>query len=449
MKFERSPSASIGFFRGQRSVINRVRPRFLLRPKFKWVIRYCYYAFVFSVPFEMADINPGQMLTISKLIGYLLIVFGCLQPSLCFKKPPKAFWYFVAYLAICTATGAVFMGGDAVDPEFFRLFVIQLFSRVQMLGLFWIAHNLFRQEEVVKGSLIALGLSTVVIVFLQLAGLAGDAEPAQGRVSAFEANPNSIATVLSLGFIAVFGLAYGRENTDWKTRLIFWTTSLSLAAAIVRTGSRGAAVALALSFGVLLFKEGNIGKKFKMGVLGLIGISVLAVLSYQVPSVRDRWEKTLVEGNLAGREKIYPEALQMFVERPLLGWGMLNHTAELGARFGLVKLDPHNMYLFVLTEVGLVGLIIFLIGVTKCWLAAWRARFNIQGITPLMMLSFLLMINMKGSWQQKKLFWFVLAYALASAGYGAARTRWVNPAPRPAFRLRNIPRHRSASRTLG
>jgi O-antigen ligase len=427
MNIQTPSTGSIAESRDRWPIYTASKPLFLLRSKFKWFIRYSYYAFVFSVPFEMADINPGNLLTMSKLIGYLLVGLAFLQPSLCFKKPPKPFWFFAVYLAICAATGAVFMAGDAVDPDFSRSFVIRVLSRIQMLGLFWISYNLFHQEQVVKGTLVALSLSTILIVLFQFAGLAGETAGERGRVTAFDANPNSVATVLSFGLIAVFGLAYGREKNDWKSRLVFWTTSGIVAAAIVRTGARGAAVALALSFGVLLFKKGDVAKKVKMGVLGLVGISVLAGLSYQLPAVRDRWEATLLEGSLAKRERIYPEAWSMFLERPLFGWGIINHHFELGARFNRLAMDPHNMYLFLLAEVGLIGSIPFFAGVMKCWLAAWRSRFSLQGVTPLMMLSFLLISNMNGSYQEKKLFFLLLAYGLASAGYSATYKQETNP----------------------
>jgi O-antigen ligase len=394
----------------------------------------------------MADINPGGMLTISKLIGYLVVALAFLQPSRCFKLPPKAFWFFAIYLAISAVIGLFTVLAGMDEPGFARLWMTTLFSRIQMLGLFWIAYNLFQQEEVVKGTLIALALSTILIVLLQLAGLAGEIEAGKDRVAAFDANPNSVATVLSLGLLAVFGLAYGREKTDWKARLLFWATSAVLATAIVRTGSRGAAIALALSFGLVLFKQGDVGKKLKLCLLGLVVMSVLALLSYQIPAVRERWEATLMEGSLAGRDEIYPAAVGMVFDKPFLGWGPIIHLDELGLRLGRPSRDPHNAYLFVLTEAGIVGFTPFFIGLWICWRTAWKSRFTIQGVTPLMMMSFLLMINMKGSWQNKKLFWLVLGYAVASSAYNALRNRSPQTSLENAYNSPNRARSTRSSR---
>jgi O-antigen ligase len=183
---------------------------------------------------------------------------------------------------------------------------------------------------------------------------------------------------------------------------------------------------LALSFGILIFKKGDITIKFKMAVFGLAAVIVLGIFSYQVDAVRLRWEQTLLEGRVAGRDVIYTQAVGMVMEKPMFGWGPVNYLYELGSRLGLPSRDPHNAYLTILTEVGLIGAIPFFAGLWLCWHEAWKARFSIQGIAPVMMLSFLLMINMKGSWNNKKLFWLVLAYALASSAYATAVKRWPN-----------------------
>ena len=50
-----------------------------------------------------------------------------------------------------------------------------------------------------------------------------------------------------------------------------------------------------------------------------------------------------------------PEAWNMFIQAPIMGWGPGNHIIELGSRFGRKPLDTHNGYLWVLTETGLAG----------------------------------------------------------------------------------------------
>ena len=47
--------------------------------------------------------------------------------------------------------------------------------------------------------------------------------------------------------------------------------------------------------------------------------------------------------------------------------------------------------------------------------AAWQARLRIEGALPMAMLGCLLVFNLSGSWQNRKLFWLTAAYVLAGA----------------------------------
>ena len=138
----------------------------------KRIILYAYCAFVFSLPFEMAEVEvAGGLLTLSKFLGYLFVILTLLQPSLCFKKPPKAVWYFAAYLVIFAIAGFFLVQAQPGDQELQKLLLSRFFSRVQMLVLFWISYNLMREEIVVKGTLLSLSVSVVALTLLQICRL--------------------------------------------------------------------------------------------------------------------------------------------------------------------------------------------------------------------------------------------------------------------------------------
>jgi O-antigen ligase len=103
----------------------------------------------------------------------------------------------------------------------------------------------------------------------------------------------------------------------------------------------------------------------------------------------------------------------------LIGWGPIHHYYELGSRLGLLARgrDTHNLFLWILTEVGVMGAIPFFTGLWLCGYAAWQARYTVQGILPLAMIACLLIANMAGTWHNRKIFWIVLSYALASQSY--------------------------------
>lgn len=383
----------------------------------KWFIRYTFYAFVFSLPFEVIDLGIGA--TIPKLIGVALAGFALLQRRLCFAFPPKAFWWFAIYVSVVAVWGSYLFLFPSHVPGLTRSLILHLLKLSQLLVLFWISYNLMKQERVINGTLWALAGATIILALLQILGLTG-VDRTDERAAAFsEQNPNSLAAVLSLGLLSLFGLAYGRWKQDWKGRLLFWLGSGILAIGMVKSGSRGAVLAVVGSLSIFFLRGKSLATKLKFGLVALAGIVFLVVASYRIEAVRVRWEQTIYEGKTAGRDIIFAEAIGMILERPLFGWGPINHYWELGPRTGDETKDEHNVYLWILAEVGLVGAIPFFVGLWLCCSAAWRARHGSQAILPLVMLLFLLALSMKGTLHKSKYFWVVLSFALASSSYVA------------------------------
>ena len=150
----------------------------------------------------------------------------------------------------------------------------------------------------------------------------------------------------------------------------------------------------------------------------MVAFALVLGLAFQSPIMRERFEKA-EEGNLAGREEIFPAAWEMFRQQPLLGWGPISNRYELNSRLRRPQddstRDTHNLVLELLTATGLVGAVFFFVGFGLCVASAWRARRGSQGILPLAMLAAVLAGNMSGNYLVYMPYWLVLAYALASA----------------------------------
>ena len=149
----------------------------------------------------------------------------------------------------------------------------------------------------------------------------------------------------------------------------------------------------------------------------MLVIAFLAGVAWQLPLMRKRFQQAQ-EGNLAGRERIFPAAWGLFLERPLLGWGPGQNKYELARRvpeeFRAWR-DTHNLVLELLTSTGVLGTIPFLTGMGLCVWGAWKARRGNHGILPSAMLVALLVGNMSGNGIALKLLWIGLAYGAATA----------------------------------
>jgi O-antigen ligase len=101
----------------------------------------------------------------------------------------------------------------------------------------------------------------------------------------------------------------------------------------------------------------------------LAGVGLLAVLSAHESggALSDRLEE---RGPLDYRAAVYAGGWEMFLERPLTGWGFHEMPAELprhvSGYFEKV-LYPHNTYLELLVEHGLAGLGLYLWLMWEMW----------------------------------------------------------------------------------
>jgi O-antigen ligase len=160
-------------------------------------------------------------------------------------------------------------------------------------------------------------------------------------------------------------------------------------------------------------------------MLIFLAIAVGSVVTYLVltnPTILERFQESS-RGDLSGRQVILPAAIDMMLQRPVIGWQPIVYWEELGRRVGQIwgARDAHNMILHVLLELGLVGAIPFLLGVGFCVLSAWRARQGTFGNLPLALLTMTLVANLSHTFLARKPQWMVFALAIA-AGYAARRS---------------------------
>ncbi len=361
---------------------------------------------------------------IPTLIGFIYLAFTLLQPRVCYRRFPKELGFYAVYLCyFALLCGFVKRQDDAI-----KLLTLM----VQIFFLMWSGYNLMRYERIMKAALVTLVLSCSVISVMQLLGIATTRwydYYVGSRSSVLGQNPNNMANNISLGLVALMGFAFGRNKTLSWAKYISLPLAAIMVGAIFDTGSRGALLAFGIGFAAFAIRGKTLWAKAKslLIVLTVLGGLVFAVL--QTPSMVSRYKRTIDENKMSGREKIFPEAWNMFKEKPLIGWGPIDNMYELGKRVQIIKdpnvykastsikgaADTHNMFLDVLTSTGLFGAVPLFTYVILCLIVAWRARRGSQGALPLVLVVTVILINMSGNWIASKLDWLMMAYVLASA----------------------------------
>lgn len=419
------------------------------------IILGAFYLFVCSIPFEFSDRDAQSLpIEIPTAVGALFLLTTILQPRGSFGRPARPLWWFALYMYAFLLAAAV-SGRDHLatllnGADYWQQVLKMFFMLVELLLIFWVARNLMRSPAVTEHALIALALACVVRAAMPFVGIATTVHSVQTggqRLSALGQNSNHAAMILGAGLIALVGLTYGRYNRGRWRRLAGTPLLVLLAVAVADTGSRGGILALALGTMAFMFQGGTLGQRIRNMALALFVIAAIGIAAFQSEVMRNRFMDTLETGTLTGRERIYPAVVGMIRDRPLFGWGPANNKYELGLRLDERvhrRRGTHNSILEVLSATGIVAAIPFLIGTWLCLWAAWRAREGPDGSLPLALTVMVMASNMSGDWFITPLYWFALAYAVASEGHAVPAA--VSPAPaRPASHPPPVPSGRIAT----
>jgi O-antigen ligase len=284
-------------------------------------------------------------------------------------------------------------------------------------------------------------------------------EPA--RLGGAGIEPNTFAAVLVVGFALALALSVGPRLSP-LTRAMTLGGALCCALGVLLSLSRGGLIALAVALvaGVVF---GGRWRPAAAVVLVLVGVLSLGYFTYVAsPVARDR--VTMAEGG-SGRKDIWTVGLRMVRAHPLNGIGVGNfqtasvhYLLEPGAiqRADLIVDHPrvaHNTYLQVLSELGIVGLALFMGILLACLRAVLLAahKFRDRGEWRYELLARALLVGLIGnlaadffiSNQWSKQLWLLLALCPAMLAV-ARRAPEDEPVPRgsrlrPSLPIRTEP----------
>jgi putative inorganic carbon (HCO3(-)) transporter len=198
-------------------------------------------------------------------------------------------------------------------------------------------------------------------------------------------------SLLILVPIALYFMVDGRRRL---TKLAGGVASLALIVAIIFTYSRGDALALGIVLvAALLYKRPN--PLFFVGGLLAVVIAIpllpsnyLSRLTTIVDVAKSNKQVILAEDSVRGRAGASQAAVEIFLDHPLIGVGRENYPLyqlEYLAGTNLAKsskgIPPHNLYLEVAAEHGLLGILVVggLLLVTLRALFEARRRFRAAG----------------------------------------------------------------------
>jgi O-antigen ligase len=170
-----------------------------------------------------------------------------------------------------------------------------------------------------------------------------------------------VANGVSLNLLGILALhAYLRR----RMRGLAATLLLgSLPLAILATMTRAVWLSFAASMGFLILRSHNRRLRLICLIVAIVGaVGLLVTLSFddERRALTDRLQES---GPVEFRRAVYAGGWQMFQEKPFTGWGVNQMPTELARHVSGYKekeLYPHNTYLELLIEHGVIGLALYI-----------------------------------------------------------------------------------------
>jgi O-antigen ligase len=208
----------------------------------------------------------------------------------------------------------------------------------------------------VLGWILAIGaLYSVICLILYLQGKVG--EFGEGRFANF-GSPIGIAQNCGITIVVCIAYLFG---TTWFRRALLILVSVAAFFILLATASRGPFLATAIGAMAVLLVYRRLSGKVSALVIGAFCMLVLFIVLAPDQALR-RLNESFSAQSLTtvstGRLSIYGLALRHATDSPIFGLGTAGFSA-LEGNYKTVSY-PHNMFLEVLIEYGLVGLAVFL-----------------------------------------------------------------------------------------
>ncbi|MBZ5682154.1 MAG: O-antigen ligase family protein [Acidobacteriia bacterium] len=301
-------------------------------------------------------------------IAFGLLVLGVVGRAVVLRQrvfvTEKATWPMLGLTILAVASVA----GQAFDNETWSLIAAKF---IVPFALFHLAALVFTEEKFLRQfeffALVVLAyLSFTAIAFLVGAtglifprfildaSLGYHVDRARGPLL------QAVANGISLNLLGLLAIHAFRRRSMRGLKAVLLIASVPLA--ILATMTRAVWLSFAATMIVLMVRSPS--RCVRRACLGLVltaGVALVVVLNF--PELRAGLAERLEErGPVEFRKAVYTGGWQMFLERPLTGWGVNQMPTELARHVSGYRqrvLYPHNTYLELLVEHGLVGLALY------------------------------------------------------------------------------------------
>jgi len=257
---------------------------------------------------------------------------------------------------------------------------------IEPVVIFYIALDLMRKPEHVRTVLFGFAIGTTIFAILNLGAwmiaLINHKDIDLGNApEALYTSPNSVAVYLEPAVAIAAGFAlYSDDRRDRTVALICLPFLL---VSLIATLSRAGLLTLAVLGLVAAFTMPQ--RRVKLALLG--GLVVAGIGLLQIPFIINRlykqFDPSYPYNTFEGRLQIWHDTLQMLKDHPIFGAGLRAYSIVMtnyvtpGHK---PELYPHNLFLAMWAELGIVGLLSFAVLLGMLLWRGWSGWTRADGL---------------------------------------------------------------------
>jgi len=327
-----------------------------------WLIKpvWGFYTAIFLVFLPLGLIPTGLQSTLNRAATLgALIVWGA---DVALHRRRLVISYAAVFMAVFLIWGLATLGWT-VDFSA-SLEILQTYSMRFLLFLL-LAANLVNSRSSMEGLMKVLALNGWILMAAFVVTLFVSGYSPGSRIKILSMNENEAA---SFGLLAIPGVFWGavRSESHW-TSLKTWIPFLYLGLAaclVAMSGSRGAAISLALDLAIMLFFRKT--RRYSLAALGMAGVGFLIAPGIFTTLV-NRFGVEAGDTLLGGREAIWQAAWMLILNHFWTGVGIgaapiaiVAIIRQYTSAYGYATASIHNPVLTVWAETGIIGLVLYL-----------------------------------------------------------------------------------------
>jgi len=364
---------------------------------------------IFTIPWEDA-ITIAGLYSLTRYIG-IVAAAAWIVSVLFNRKVRKPHVFHVLAILFILWNVASLIWSIALDET-----IQQVKTYTQLIILALLIWDLYTTSKDLKNAMQAYILGAYVAIFTTIQNymLGKEIKLYSGGRYAGVGNAVDLALVLTLGIPIAWYLATSSENQTIKKilRLINLAYIPAGIFAILLTGTRMAIFAVIPAFGYILITANRLKLSQKVLIFGSLVGSFWFIQPYIPSSVISRLGTagiSIASGDLGGRVNLWLQSLSYFDSSPIIGIG----SGAISSPF-VVGALAHNTFVSVLTELGLIGFIIFMSMLAVTFKQAIKQN-NHSATLWVTILTIWAIGVFTLTWEYRKVTWLILVLIVVAA----------------------------------